>query len=99
MWRCQFCGKQNPVVKLEELQLLQSEVIQTGPQLQPRDIPDRQMPESKDAAAAAAASDRGASSAQRAKPILKEPDFEVGTSSDAVGGVTSDVAPEVGTSA
>lgn len=99
MWRCQFCGKQNPVVKLEELQRRQSDVIQTDPRLQPSDIPDRQMPESKDAATAAAASDRGASSTQRLKPILKEPHFGLGTSSDGAGGATKEVAPEVATSA
>jgi hypothetical protein len=99
MWRCQFCGKQNPVVKLEELQRRQSEVIQTDPQFQPSDIPDRQMPGSKDAAAAAAASDRGASSTQRLKPILKEPHFEMEPPSDAAGGATKDIAPEVTTSA
>jgi glycogenin glucosyltransferase len=99
IWRCQFCGKQNPVVKLEELQRRQSEVIQTGSQAQPNEIPDRQMPGSKDAAAAAAASDRGAPSTQHVKPILKEPHFEMETSSDAAGGTTKDVAPEVTTSA
>jgi hypothetical protein len=99
MWRCQFCGKQNPAVKLEELQRRQSEVIETGPQLQPNKIPDRQMPGSKDAAAAAAASDRGASSIQGLKPILKEPHFEMETSSEAPGGATQEVSPEVTTRA
>src|SRR5271154_3815591 len=98
-WRCQFCGKQNPVMKLEELQRRQSEVIQTGPQPKSNDIPERQMPESKDAAAAAAASDRGALSGQGVKPILKEPHFESEKSSDAAGGATKDIAPEVSTSA
>jgi hypothetical protein len=98
-WRCQFCGKQNPVMKLEELQRRQSEVIETGPKPKSNDIPDRQMPESKDAAAAAAASDRGALSGQGVKPILKEPHFESEKSSDAAGGATKDIAPEVSTSA
>ena len=99
MWRCQFCGKQNPAVKLDELQRRQSEVIQTGPQLQSSEIPNRQMPGSKDAAAAAAASDRGASSTQSLKPILREPHFEMEKTSDVAGGATKDVAPEVTTSA
>jgi glycogenin glucosyltransferase len=98
-WRCQFCGKQNPVMRLEELQRRQSEVIQTGPKPKSKDIPDRQMPESKDPAAAAAASDRGALSKQAAKPILKEPHFELEKSSDAADGAAKDVAPEVDTSA
>ena len=97
IWRCQFCGKQNPVVRLEELQRSLSEVIRTGPQPQPSNIPDRQMPESKDAAAAAAASDRGTSPAQRPKPILKELNFEKGTPPNAAGGTTKDVAPAVAT--
>jgi glycogenin glucosyltransferase len=98
-WRCQFCGKQNPVLKLEELQRRQSEVIQAGPKPKSNDIPDRQMPESKDAAAAAAASDRGALSRQGLKPILKEPHFESEKLSDAAGGATKDIAPEVTASA
>jgi hypothetical protein len=77
-WRCQFCGKQNPVMKLEELQRRQSEVIQTGPQPMSNDIPDRQMPESKDAAAAAAASDRGALSKQMVEADLERPTFRTG---------------------
>ena len=43
-WRCQFCGKQNPVEKLEELQQRQSEVLQTGPELKPKEMPRREMP-------------------------------------------------------
>lgn len=43
-WRCQFCGKQNPVEKLEELQRRQSEVLQTGPELKSRELPRRAMP-------------------------------------------------------
>lgn len=98
MWRCQFCGRQNPVIKLEELQWRQSGVIQPDEQIQPNDIPDREMPGSKDAAAAAAASDRGASSKRGLKPILKEPHFEMATSSDSAG-AKQDVPPEVSTSA
>ena len=76
-WRCQFCGKQNPVMKLEELQRRQSEVIQTGAQPKSNDIPDRQMPESKDAAAAAAASDRGALSRQMVEADLERATFRI----------------------
>lgn len=43
-WRCQYCGKQNPVQKLEELQRRQSEVLQTGPELKPKELPRRDMP-------------------------------------------------------
>ena len=86
-------------MKLEELQRRQSEVIQTEPQVQANEIPNRQMPGSKDAAAAAAASDRGASSSQSLKPILKEPRFEMDKSSDVTGGATTEIAPEVTTSA
>lgn len=43
-WRCQYCGKQNPVQKLEELQRKQSEVLKTGPEFRPKDIPKREMP-------------------------------------------------------
>jgi hypothetical protein len=45
-WRCQFCGKQNPVQKLEELQKRQAEVLQTGPELKPKELPKRAMPSS-----------------------------------------------------
>jgi len=49
-WRCQFCGKQNPVQKLEELQKRQAEVLQTGPEtgpeLKPKELPKRAMPRS-----------------------------------------------------
>ena len=86
-------------MKLEELQRRQSEVIQTDTQVRPNEIPDRQMPGSKDAAAAAAASDRGASSTKGLKPILKEPHFEMEKSSDSAGGTMTAVAPEVSTSA
>jgi hypothetical protein len=45
-WRCQFCGKQNPAQKLEELQKRQAEVLQTGPELKPKELPKREMPSS-----------------------------------------------------
>ena len=64
-------------MKLEELQRRQSEVIQTGPQPRSNDIPERQMPESKDAAAAAAASDRGALSKQRLEADLERAAFQI----------------------
>ena len=86
-------------MKLEELQRRQSEVIQTEPKLEANEIPNRQMPGSKDAAAAAAASDRGTSSTQTLRPILKEPHFEMDKSSDETGGATNEIAPEVTTSA
>lgn len=43
-WRCQYCGKQNPIEKLEELQRKQSEVLRTGPELTPKELPSREMP-------------------------------------------------------
>lgn len=43
-WRCQFCGKQNPVEKLEELQRRQSDVLQTEPESKSRELPRRAMP-------------------------------------------------------
>lgn len=98
-WKCLYCGKQNPVAKLEELQRRQSEVLQAAPHLQPKDIPEREMPGSKSAAAAAAAADKATSAPPALKPILKEPHFELATSSDGAGGAPGDVAPEVTTTA
>lgn len=54
-WRCQFCGKQNPVQRLEELQRRQSEVLQTGPELRAKELPRREMPGSAVDTAAVAA--------------------------------------------
>lgn len=47
--RCQYCGQQNPIAKLEELQRKQSEVLSAPEQLleEPREVPERQMPESE----------------------------------------------------
>ena len=44
-WRCQFCGQQNPIQQLEELQKRQSEVLQNGPNLSTKELPTREMPE------------------------------------------------------
>jgi hypothetical protein len=95
--RCQYCGKQNPVQKLEELQRKQSEVLQTGPQLQTKDLPQREMPASAvDTTAVTAATTARELTPTKPKSILKEPSFELGGPS---GGETSsaskDVAPEV----
>lgn len=75
-WRCQYCGKQNPIAKLEELQRRQSEVLQKGADFEPKDVPEREMPESESREAAEKA-DIKATSPEKApkapKPILKEP--------------------------
>jgi len=74
-WRCQYCGRQNPALKLEELQLRQSEVLEMDSALEATEIPDRQMPESKDAAAVAAAAERAMAAAKGPAPAFVEPSF------------------------
>ena len=82
MWRCQYCGKQNPVIRLEELQRKQSEVLE---KVSPQSIPEppkRQMPESASKEEAEAASDRAVvsttskSAARRPAPTFKEPTYD-----------------------
>lgn len=80
--RCQFCGKQNPIAKLEELQRKQSEVLAEPSQLQTAPpVPTRQMPGSQSKEAAVKAAEQAAQPAPKApkplKPILKQPSFEV----------------------
>ncbi|KIX09937.1 uncharacterized protein Z518_01018 [Rhinocladiella mackenziei CBS 650.93] len=83
-WRCQFCGRQNPVAKLEELQRRQSEVLM-GPtgtrQLSEAiNLPKREMPESGSKEAAIEAANLSISpikSPKAPKPILKAPGFEL----------------------
>lgn len=67
-WRCQFCGKQNPVEKLEELQRRQSHVLERGPELKPKELPTREMPASArdPVVARAEAAAKASSSAQPA---------------------------------
>lgn len=81
-WRCQFCGKQNPVSKLEELQRRQSEVLVSPTETRKLDekgqeIPQRQMPESKSKEEMIQAMSP-TKAAKAPKPILKEPKFELG---------------------
>jgi hypothetical protein len=80
--RCQFCGKQNPIAKLEELQRKQSEVLMSPTRLEETaELPDRKMPGSASRQAVEEA-DNKATSPEKApkaplKPILKTPTFEV----------------------
>ncbi|KAK5046214.1 hypothetical protein LTR84_008357 [Exophiala bonariae] len=84
-WRCQYCGKQNPVSKLEELQRRQSEVLisptETLKLEDGQELPQRKMPESQSKEAVIQAADLATSptkSPKVPKPILKEPRFELG---------------------
>ncbi|KAK7894377.1 glycogenin glucosyltransferase [Exophiala xenobiotica] len=88
-WRCQYCGKQNPVTKLEELQRRQSELLMspTGSrQLGETDeLPQRQMPESRskeDVIEKAELSMSPTKTPKVPKPILKAPHFELGQGVD-----------------
>jgi hypothetical protein len=84
-WRCQYCGKQNPVQKLEELQRRQSEVLQTGPELQPKELPRRAMPGSAvDTAAVATEATENPSSPGRPTTDLSEEKVESGIDTAAV---------------
>jgi hypothetical protein len=84
-WRCQYCGKQNPIRKLEELQRRQSEALlsPTGTR-ELTDVPEppsREMPESSslEQAVEATISHLSPTSVPKMpKPILKEPSFELG---------------------
>ena len=84
-WRCQYCGKQNPMIKLEELQRRQSQALlsPTGTR-ELGDVPEppkRKMPESssKDAAVEATLEHISPTkSPKMPKPILKQPHFELG---------------------
>ncbi|OAP61227.1 hypothetical protein AYL99_03428 [Fonsecaea erecta] len=84
-WRCQYCGKQNPITKLEQLQLMQSEAL-LSPQgtrelTQVVEPPLRKMPESatKEEVEKAVISHISPTKVPKApKPILKPPHFELG---------------------
>jgi hypothetical protein len=84
-WRCQYCGKQNPTAKLEELQRRQSEALlsPTGTR-QLEDVPEppqRKMPESSSKQQAVQAVIEHISplkTPKMPKPILKQPSFELG---------------------
>lgn len=84
-WRCQFCGQQNPVMKLEELQRRQSEVLMSPTETRQlgdaADPPTRKMPESASREAAIEAAVLAMSPTETPKvpkPILKAPSFELG---------------------
>jgi hypothetical protein len=79
--KCQYCGKQNPIAKLEELQRRQTEAMMSPDKLEePAEIPSRKMPESASRQAVEEADDKATSplrSPKMLKPILKQPSFEV----------------------
>ncbi len=84
-WRCQFCGRQNPITKLEELRRRQSEVLLSptgpGPRETTEELPLRKMPESQSKEAAVEAAILSISPTKTPKvpkPILKAPHFELG---------------------
>ncbi|KIW97301.1 uncharacterized protein Z519_02693 [Cladophialophora bantiana CBS 173.52] len=84
-WRCQYCGKQNPITKLEQLQLMQSEALlsPTGPRelADVAELPTRKMPESstREEMEKAVISHISPTKVPKApKPILKPPHFELG---------------------
>lgn len=74
MWKCQFCGKQNPVARLEELQRRQSELLEKAPQTVP-DLPKREMPGSSSKEEAEAADERAITSPPTERPAFREPNF------------------------
>ena len=78
-WRCQYCGKQNPVARLEELQRRQSELLEKVPQAVP-DPPHRKMPESASKEAAEAADDKATSPPER--PSFRQPNFSSSSETD-----------------
>ncbi|RMD42551.1 hypothetical protein DV735_g2621, partial [Chaetothyriales sp. CBS 134920] len=76
--RCQFCGKQNPLGKLEELQRRQSEVLLSPSGLENayQELPTRELPGSKTREEAEAKAVAAASVLPpKSKPILKVPNF------------------------
>lgn len=87
---CQHCGQQNPIIKLEELQRRQS-LIASGEQnlIEGSETPPkREMPGSNSKEEAIEAAMKGMEIAHGkprvpAKPILREPHFEVTTADDA----------------
>jgi hypothetical protein len=74
-WRCQFCGRQNPISKLDELQRRQSRVLEIGPELPTKDMPTREMPGSKSLAEVEEKAISSAKASQMPKPVLREPKF------------------------
>ena len=97
--KCQYCGKQNPIAKLEELQRRQSEVLMspTNNLQQGSELPDRQMPDSSSLEAVQEADEKATSPDERApkplKPILKTPTFEVPPAQEPAGTNSSEPDP------
>lgn len=88
---CQHCGRQNPIIKLEELQRRQSLILTGEERLEAiKTPPRRQMPESKTREEAIEAAMRAMNTKLPAKPhgILKEPSFEIPGAGDS--GLTRD---------
>ena len=86
---CQHCNQQNPLIKLEELQRKQSLIMTGGedPIEQSKTPPRREMPESNSAEEVVVAAMRAANLVQQkrttpAKPILRQPHFEVTEAED-----------------
>lgn len=78
---CQHCGKQNPIIKLEELQRRQNQML-AGEELitSAPTLPEREMPESQSAEEAIEAAVKSMTISSRPKapkPILREPHFEM----------------------
>jgi hypothetical protein len=88
-FQCQYCGTQNPVAKLEELQRLQSGALLSPTGTKSLDDiherPKRKMPESESLDAVIEADNKATSPIKTAKvpkPILKAPHFELGNEMD-----------------
>ena len=93
-WKCQYCGKQNPIAKLEELSRRQSDVLQKD--IETSDLPERTMPESDSKEAAEKADIKATSPEKTPKPpppksILKEP--KIGRTFDDIGPTTATREP------
>ena len=95
-WRCQHCGKQNPVAKLDELQRRQSDILEKGQQTVSRTIPQREMPGSKTIEALMVAADISSSPGQPSKPILVEPGVHGAARVPEYNILSSDASPETG---
>lgn len=85
-WRCQHCGKQNPVARLEELQRRQSIVLEEGPQSPTKELPDRKMP------ASASAGIQHTTEARPTAPTFSQPNFRT-SSLKVASGDKADVDP------
>jgi len=85
---CQHCGKQNPIIKLEDLQRRQSKIMSGEKSIEGIPTPPkRDMPDSQSAEEAIEAAVKAMNIASRpktpTKPILREPHFEIMEGDDA----------------